>query len=97
MSDPFFPHGLGANIHVGLNALAGIQPIKPTFEVPDNHIPDNYVTANIEKQKYLPPVTWSTLFHNTQWISLLAITLTPALAIYGMFTIPANMKTIVWR
>lgn len=80
----------------GLNALAGIQPIKPTFEVPDSTIPDNYVTATISKQKYLPPVTWKTIIHNIQWISLLAITVTPAFAVYGMFTTSVNLKTVIW-
>lgn len=85
-----------ADIMRGLNALAGIQPIKPTFEVPDIDIPDNYVSATIQKQKYLPPVTWSNLIRNIQWISLLAITVTPAVAVYGVFTTPAHQKTIIW-
>ena len=81
----------------GINALAGIQPIKPSFVPSDADIPDNYVTATIQKQKYLPPVTWKNLIWNIQWISFLAITVTPTIAIYGMLTTPYNRKTAIWR
>jgi len=81
----------------GINRLAGIKPIQPSFMPSDADIPDNYVTATIQKQKYLPPVTWSNLIYNIQWISFLAITVTPSIAIYGMFTTGFNMKTAIWR
>jgi stearoyl-CoA desaturase (delta-9 desaturase) len=60
-------------------------------------LPDNYVTHTIAAQKYLPPVTWKNLIWNIQWISFLALTITPALAIYGIFTTPYNTKTAIWR
>ena len=63
----------------------------------DADIPDNYVSATIAKQKYLPPVTWGNLLQNIQWISFLAITVTPTVAIYGMFTTDFNWKTALWR
>jgi stearoyl-CoA desaturase (delta-9 desaturase) len=59
-------------------------------------IPDNYVSATIAKQKYLPPVTWKNLIYNIQWISFLAITVTPSIAIYGMLTTPYNRNTVIW-
>nr|WPS94691.1 Cytochrome b5-like Heme/Steroid binding domain [Naematelia aurantialba] len=80
----------------GLNSLAGITPIQPTMTASDEEIPDNYVTATIAKQKYLPPVTWSNLLQNIQWISFMAITVPPAIAIYGIFTTDFNLKTTIW-
>jgi hypothetical protein len=76
--------------------VAGIHPIIPTDTPSDLNIPDNYVSATIAKQKYLPPVTWGNLIYNIQWISFLAITVTPSLAIYGMFTTPYNRNTLIW-
>ena len=67
------------------------------MQASDADIPDNYVSATISKQKYLPPVTRANFIYNLQWISLLAIIVTPAVAIYGMFTTPANRATIIWR
>lgn len=75
----------------------GIIPeIQPTFTPSDADIPDNYVSYTIQKQKYLPPVTWRNLFWNVQWISLLALTITPMLTIYGIATVPYNRKTAIW-
>ncbi|EIW71223.1 stearoyl-CoA desaturase (delta-9 desaturase) [Tremella mesenterica] len=80
----------------GLNALPGIRPIQPTFIPSDANIPDNYVSDTIARTKYLPPVTWKNLIWNIQWISFLALTVTPSLAIYGFFTVPYNRNTLIW-
>ena len=84
-------------IILGIDALAGITAIQPTFKASDEDIPDNYVSATIAKQKYLPPVMWSNLFWNIQWISFLAITVTPTVAIYGMCTTECDRRTVIWR
>lgn len=76
--------------------LAGIHPIVPTDTPSDIDIPDNYVSHTIAKTKYLPPVTWKNLIYNIQWISFLAITITPSIAIYGMFTTDYSRKTLIW-
>jgi stearoyl-CoA desaturase (delta-9 desaturase) len=89
-------HMVASTDLTGIDALAGIPGIKPVMTATDQDIPDNYVSATIEKQKYLPPVTWSNLHKNIQWISFLALTVTPALAIYGIFTVPFNWKTATW-
>lgn len=80
----------------GINRIAGIKPLETSYLPSDADIPDNYVTATIQKQKYLPPVTWKTLIWNIQWISFLAITVTPSIAIYGIFTTNWNTKTAIW-
>jgi len=80
----------------GINRIAGIKPLETSFLPSDADIPDNYVTATIQKQKYLPPVTWRNLLWNIQWISFLAITVTPSIAIYGIFTTNWNTKTAIW-
>jgi stearoyl-CoA desaturase (delta-9 desaturase) len=84
-------------IFIAIDALAGVSPLEPVMIPSDADIPDNYVSATIAKQKYLPPVTWSNLLSNIQWISFLAITVTPSVAIYGMFTTGFNWKTALWR
>jgi stearoyl-CoA desaturase (delta-9 desaturase) len=94
-SPPLTPESKTAE-PTGINALAGINAIQPTLRASDEDIPDNYVSATIAKQKYLPPVTWKNLLWNIQWISFLAITVTPSVAIYGMFTTSWNTKTAIW-
>lgn len=94
-SVPNTPETKSAN-GTGIDRLAGIKPIQPSFRPSDEDIPDNYVTATIAKTKYAPPVTWRNLIWNIQWISFLAITITPAVAIYGFFTTPYNRNTLIW-
>lgn len=91
------PTAVGRSYIAAVSSLAGVSEIKPTFKASDANIPDNYVTHTIAAQKYLPPVTWKNLIWNIQWISFLALTITPALAIYGIFTTPYNTKTAIWR
>ena len=85
-----------ADFFPGLSALAGVTPIEPTFEPSDRYIPDNYVSKTIANTKYLPPVTWKNLIYNIQWVSFFALTITPALAIYGFMTIPVQRATLIW-
>lgn len=66
-------------------------------EVPaDINIPDNYVSHTLKSQKPEPPITLNNLFQNIQWVSFLVLTLTPALAIYGFFTVKLQWKTLLW-
>jgi stearoyl-CoA desaturase (delta-9 desaturase) len=80
-----------------IDSLPGIHEIKPTYTPSDVNIPDNYVSHTIANQKFLPPVTWSNLIWNIQWISFLALTITPALTIYGICTTNYNRNTAIWR
>lgn len=57
---------------------------------------DNYVRKVLAKEKPLPPIKWSNLHKNLQTISTLALTVVPALAIYGAFTTELKWQTAVW-
>ena len=62
----------------------------------DIDIPDNYVSWTLRTSKPAPPITMGNLLQNIQWISLLVLTITPSLAIYGALTVPLQWKTAVW-
>ena len=62
----------------------------------DIDIPDNYVYHVLANQKELPPITWKTLYKETQWISVIALTFTPIASIYGWFTTPLQFKTALF-
>ena len=76
--------------------VAEIKPITPTDVPSDLDIPDNYVTKTLNAQKHLPPLTYKNILQNIEWISLLALTVTPALTIYGICTTNWNTKTFWW-
>ncbi|KAM0790026.1 hypothetical protein ACM66B_005355 [Microbotryomycetes sp. NB124-2] len=68
-----------------------------TTAVDDGYsIDDNYVRKVLAKEKPLPPITWKTLPQNIQVVSTLALTVVPALAIYGAFTTQLQLKTFIW-
>ncbi|KAG7529417.1 hypothetical protein FFLO_05689 [Filobasidium floriforme] len=74
----------------------GVKPLEPTDIPSDLDVPDNYVTRTIETQKRLPPVTMANWHKNIQWVSFLALTVTPALTIYGLFNVKWNTYTAIW-
>ncbi|KAI5481749.1 hypothetical protein MNV49_000026 [Pseudohyphozyma bogoriensis] len=57
---------------------------------------DNYVRRVLAKEKPLPPITVATLLPNIQWVSFLALTVTPMVAVYGACTTALQTKTLVW-
>ncbi len=61
-----------------------------------SHPTDNYVTSTLTSQKHLPPITYKNLLKNINWVSFLALTVTPSLAIYGGMTTGFNWKTFWW-
>ncbi|KZT10376.1 delta 9-fatty acid desaturase protein [Laetiporus sulphureus 93-53] len=66
-------------------------------EVPiDMDIPDNYVAWTIKNQKPLPPVTWSSLYKELNYLSLYVLTITPAIAIWGAFHVKLRWETALW-
>lgn len=62
----------------------------------DLNIPDNYVAYTLRNQKPLPPITWRNWYKEIDYISVAALTLTPTIAIYGMFTVKLQWQTAVW-
>lgn len=57
---------------------------------------DNYVRKVLAKERPLPPITLKTLPQNINVISTLALTVVPALAIYGAFTTQIRWQTALW-
>ncbi|GAA5821841.1 hypothetical protein JCM3770_005558 [Rhodotorula araucariae] len=57
---------------------------------------DNFVRKVLAKERPLPPITLKTLPQNINVISTLALTVVPALAIYGAFTTELKYKTLAW-
>ncbi|KAI0790362.1 delta9-fatty acid desaturase [Abortiporus biennis] len=62
----------------------------------DINLPDNYVAWTIKNQKELPPITLQNLLQNIQWISLLVLTITPSIAIWGLLNVKLRWETFVW-
>ncbi|PWN88654.1 hypothetical protein FA10DRAFT_268818 [Acaromyces ingoldii] len=62
----------------------------------DGDIPDDYVTRTLEREPALPPVQMKNILGEIQWVSFTILTVTPLLALYGIFTTHLSMKTFAW-
>lgn len=66
-------------------------------EVPaDLNIPDNYVSWTLRNQKPRPPLAWNNLLQNIQWLTFTILTVTPAIAIWGLFHVKLRWETAAW-
>ncbi|KAF8321746.1 delta9-fatty acid desaturase [Clavulina sp. PMI_390] len=68
-------------------------PGERTYEPEDLHIPDNYVQHTLATVPPLPPIQLKNILQEIEWISVLALTVTPTVAIWGAFTTPLLAKT----
>ncbi|KDQ60340.1 hypothetical protein JAAARDRAFT_56252 [Jaapia argillacea MUCL 33604] len=59
----------------------------------DLHLPDNYVQHTLKTQKELPPITWTNWWRELNYISLAVLTITPSIALYGVFNVPLCWET----
>ncbi|CAH7674394.1 hypothetical protein BY996DRAFT_4576036 [Phakopsora pachyrhizi] len=57
---------------------------------------DSYVQKTLRKEKPLPPITWRNFYKEINIISTLALTLVPIVALYGSFTTPLSLATLIW-
>jgi stearoyl-CoA desaturase (delta-9 desaturase) len=62
----------------------------------DLNLPDNYVAHTLRNQKALPPITWNNWWKEINTLTFAILTLTPAIAIYGAFTVKLQWQTAVW-
>lgn len=62
----------------------------------ESDIDDSYVHKALAREKSLPPITWSNFHKNIQWVSFFALTLVPALTIYGLCTTQLTKATLAW-
>lgn len=65
-------------------------------EPADQHIPDNYVQHTLASVPPLPPIQFKHILKEVQWISFLALTITPMLSIYGAFTTTLKWQTFLF-
>ncbi|GAA6024971.1 hypothetical protein JCM10207_008122 [Rhodosporidiobolus poonsookiae] len=57
---------------------------------------DNYVRKVLAREKPLPPITLGNLHKNINVISTIALTVVPALSIYGALTTELRWQTALW-
>lgn len=62
----------------------------------DASIPDNYVEHVLRTNKPLPPITWSNLAGEVQWISFIAIFIFPIVGFIGAYHTELRWQTAVW-
>jgi len=62
----------------------------------DDVLPDDYVMRTLEREPALPPIKYSNILNEIQWVSTIVLTTTPLLAIYGIATTPLQWKTFAW-
>ncbi|KAJ6571158.1 hypothetical protein B0H19DRAFT_935971 [Mycena capillaripes] len=57
---------------------------------------ENYVSHVLKTTKPLPPITWSNLLSQLNWISVFALTLPPAMGIIGVYHTKLRWETAVF-
>ncbi|KAE9393879.1 delta 9-fatty acid desaturase [Gymnopus androsaceus JB14] len=57
---------------------------------------DNYVAYTLKNSKPLPPVTWSNLLNEMNWLSFYILTVPPLVGIVGAFYVKLQWETAVW-
>ncbi|KAH9924363.1 delta9-fatty acid desaturase [Amylocystis lapponica] len=62
----------------------------------DLNIPDNYIDHVLKTQKPLPPITWQNLHKELNYLSFAILTITPTIAIIGLFTVKLRWETALW-
>lgn len=55
-----------------------------------------YVQKTLRREKPLPPITWRNFYREINFISTIALTLVPILAIYGATTTTLSRPTLIW-
>ncbi|KAF9254561.1 hypothetical protein L218DRAFT_968067 [Marasmius fiardii PR-910] len=65
-------------------------------EPADLHIPDNYVEHVLKTTQPLPPITWSNLLNEIQWISFTAIFGVPIIGFIGAYYTTLRTETLIW-
>ncbi|KAL4402231.1 stearoyl-CoA 9-desaturase [Malassezia pachydermatis] len=76
-----------------LSELSDLSDISSDGE---STVRNSFVQRTLASQKVLPPFRWSNILNELQWISFLVLTITPALAIYGLFTVHIQRNTLIW-
>lgn len=57
---------------------------------------DNYVAYTLKSTKPLPPITWSNLYNEINWLSFYILTVPPLVGLVGLFTVKLHWATAVW-
>lgn len=79
-----------------LNPSKLVEKIALGEQPADIDIPDNYVAYTLRKERELPPLTWSNFYTRFNYVSLIALTATPAIAIYGICTTKLRWETALF-
>lgn len=59
-------------------------------------IEDNHVAYTLKTIKPSPPVTWSSLLKEINWLSFYILTVPPLIGIVGAFNVRLQWETAVW-
>jgi stearoyl-CoA desaturase (Delta-9 desaturase) len=62
----------------------------------DVDVPDNYVQYTLKKEKSLPPVRWSNILNELNWLNVAILGVTPIVAIIGVCYTKLQWKTAVF-
>ena|SRR5581483_8720304 len=61
--------------------------------------PDPFIDLKERPKKWNirdDPVTWSNWYKHINWLHAPLLTSVPAIAVYGLFTTPITMNTVIW-
>jgi stearoyl-CoA desaturase (delta-9 desaturase) len=62
----------------------------------DADVPDNYVQYTLKKEKSLPPVRWSNILNELNWLNVVILGATPIIGVIGMYYTQLQWRTAVF-
>ncbi|KIY69335.1 hypothetical protein CYLTODRAFT_442758 [Cylindrobasidium torrendii FP15055 ss-10] len=62
----------------------------------DIDIPDNYVAHTLQNSKALPPIKFSNLLNEINWLSFTILIGTPIMGVVGAMNTPLRWETMLW-
>lgn len=73
------------------------QRVSMAEEVPiDADIPDNYVQYTLKKEKGLPPIQWSNILNELNWLNVAILGITPIIGFTGVYYVKLQWRTALF-
>lgn len=76
--------------------LSSSPPATSVSPNPTIHVPDNYVQHTLSTVPALPPIKFSNLLGEINYVNLTAVSIGPVLTVWGLYTTAFEWRTVLF-